>query len=143
MLERDVASAFNTMFSEYGILAPINNSQSGWPDRLIQLPDSRVVAVEIKSYQQQKTGKVTLATFKPDQAAWLAKWQRNGGKCFLFIGITNFSNTGFVGYGIITKNDWRHWIALSNCVISEFDFISNESNVILNWFKAYTEFSYA
>jgi hypothetical protein len=144
MLEREVASNFNTIFVEYGILAPIVNAQGGWPDRLIQLPNSRVVAAEIKSIQQLKSKELRLADFRNDQAAWLAKWQRNGGLCFLFIGITSFTDH-FIGYGILTVTKWQDWINLPNKLLSadDIDFISNESNRIIDWFKAYTEQAYA
>lgn len=138
MLEKDVASKFNSIFENYGLLAPINNSVGGWPDRLIQLTNSRVVAVEIKSIQLLKTGELRLAEFRKEQAAWLAKWQRNNGLCFLFLGIIDFCEQ-FVGYGIVTVNDWIDWIKLPNALLTKDDlsFISNETNAILNWFKGY------
>lgn len=144
MLEREVASDFNTMFNEYGLLAPINNARGGWPDRLIQLTNSRVVAAEIKSVQQLQNGKIRLAEFRADQAAWLAKWQRNDGMCFLFVGITNFFGN-FVGYAIKTCDDWRNWIILPNALLTlqDFDIVESDTSLIQYWFKEYTEFSYA
>lgn len=144
MLERDVAAAFNTMFKEYGVLAPINNSQSGWPDRFVQTINSVVVAAEIKLVQLLKSGDMRLAEFRPTQAAWLAKWQRNNGKCFLFLGINDF-NEAFLGYGILTVTDWKEWVQLSNALVrmEELDFMTNETQVITDWFRAYTEFAYA
>ena len=144
MLEREVSSAFNTMFAEYGLLAPINSAQAGWPDRLVQLANSVVVAVEIKLFQQLNNGSIRLAEFRPTQAAWLAKWQRNGGKCFLFMGILSYTSE-FVGYAILTVNHWKTWTTLPNCrmQLEEFDFVSNEDRVILDWFRVYTESAYA
>ena len=144
MKESYVASSFNSIFSQCGILAPINNSQGGWPDRLLQLPNSKVVAAEIKSVQQLKNSLIRLVDFRNDQAAWLAKWQKNGGLCFLFIGITNFDDR-FVGYGILIVKDWHEWIRLPNALIDpiDFDIISIEAAELLDWFAKYTESVYA
>ena len=144
MLERDVGANFNSLFREYAIHSPINNAQSGWPDRLIQLDDSRIIAVELKYFQLLKSGKLRLIEFRSSQAAWLAKWQRAEGKCFLFMGITDFYNK-FIGYGILTVDNWREWISLSDATIdpSELSLISNDSEFILNWFRDYAEFTYA
>lgn len=139
MLERDIAYNFNTMMSEYGILTPINNSQGGWPDRLIQLTNSRVVAVEIKSLQQLKNGDIRLVDFRKDQAAWLAKWQLYHGDCFLFAGITDFWNK-FIGYGVWCAEDWREWLTRPNALLDlgDFDIVDLDLQVIMKWFKAYT-----
>lgn len=144
MLERDVASKFNTIFYAYGLLAPINNSVGGWPDRLIHLPNSRIVAVEIKSCQLLKSGLCRLAEFRPDQAAWLAKWQKNYGLCFLFIGLNNIYGR-FEGYGIIKVDHWRTWTTLPNALLpyNYFTLVTNSNEVIIKWFVDYTELSYA
>jgi hypothetical protein len=141
MLERDVASDFNKMFEDYPILAPINNANGGWPDRLIQLDNSRIVAIEIKRIELFKTGQTfRLATFRKEQGAWLAKWQRNGGLCFLFLGLTDLRED-LQGYGIVTAKDWRYWIELVNglLAIDDLNLYTKDWVNIVDWFEAYTE----
>jgi hypothetical protein len=142
MLERDVASDFNKIFAAYPILAPINNAIGGWPDRLIQLEDSRVVAVEIKRIELFKNGlEFRLSTFRKEQGAWLAKWQRNEGLCFLFLGLTDLRED-LQGYGIITVSDWRRWIELVNAVCNVRDYLTlytKDWTEIIDWFVTYTE----
>ena len=109
-IEKNVAKVFDAIFADYSVHKPVNTSQGGWPDRIIQLSHSRAVAVELKLVSLQKrTGKIKLSGFRPEQAAWFAKWQRSGGLGFLFLGVNDFCGEYF-GYGIITCLNWRDWL---------------------------------
>ena len=95
----------------YPLLVPNNLSQAGWPDRFIQLPNSRIVACELKIVDLNREGTFHLAGFRQTQAAWLANWQRNGGLCFLLVGINRQED--FVGYAVIRSHGWKQWLTVN------------------------------
>jgi hypothetical protein len=82
MLEKDLAREFGEVFSSWPCYHVVSKSDPGWPDRMLVLPMSRVCYVELKivSITLDDTFIIEL---RPDQAAWLAKWQRIGGLCFV------------------------------------------------------------
>lgn len=136
--EKKVASEFNDIFTGYNILTPINNAVGGWPDRLVQLPNSRIIPVEIKLVSFGMHDTFRLATFRNDQAAWMANWQRYDGKCFLFIGLLEVTKV-FAAYGIITMDDWRDWLKLASKTLNErnLDLFTSDARTMRTWFEGY------
>ena len=112
MKESYVANQFGVIFREFPLLAPVHLGQAGWPDRFIQLPNSKIVAVELKGVEANKHNYFVLTAFRNTQAAWMAKWQRNGGLGFLFVGVSNWDLTK-LGYHIIVFDDWNGWIRVN------------------------------
>jgi hypothetical protein len=111
MLERDLADQFTSIFETYPLLIPNNAAQAGWPDRFVQLPDSRIIATELKVAEVNSHHYFVLNTFRQTQAAWMAKWQRNGGLGFLFVGVK--FNGKRIGYHIITCDHWQSWLKVN------------------------------
>ena len=133
MLERDLAEQFTTIFEDYPLLVPNNNSQAGWPDRFIQLSRSRVIAAELKVGHLNNSKYYVMTSFRQTQAAWMAKWQRNGGMGLLFVGIEHKGCK--IGYNIITCDSWRDWLKVNamQYQLSEMDLhVSYES--VRGWF---------
>lgn len=106
--ERDIADTFNSIFRNYHILTPSMNAERGWPDKLIQLDNSRVVAAELKRVFINTRNYFVLDELRQEQSAWLAKWQHHNGKCFVFCGVIR--DEALLGYAIITQTVWSDWI---------------------------------
>lgn len=139
MRERDVASSFKDIFDKHYILCPVSATSSGWPDRLIVLPDSRTVAVEQKRIKVNLEGSFTLNALRNDQCAWLAKWQKAGGLCFLFFGLYTGRDTS-IGLSVITVPSWRSWIGINSHTYSVNDIRIMTPTEIYNWFCKYVGF---
>jgi len=136
MLERDLADKFADIFCKYTLLTPINNAQAGWPDRFIQLPNSRVVAAELKIASLNTRGYFVLTSFRQTQAAWLAKWQRKGGLGFLFVGVTNKASR--VGCFILSYDKWDSWLdANTQRYYVDNVKIYTDKESIVEWFEHY------
>lgn len=133
--ERDLADKFKEAI-KYPLLVPNNLSQAGWPDRFIQLPNSRIVACELKVVSLTKGGLFNLAQLRQTQVAWLAQWQRRGGLCFVLVGI----NTGkdFLGYVVITQLKWSDWLR-ANCKQYDLDTVSTHYRMssVMEWFEEF------
>ena len=131
--ETDVAKQFTSIFSNYNLLVPNNMVERGWPDRLIQLPNSVVVACELKRVFVNLSNYYLLTELRQEQCSWLAKWQRYGGKCFVFVGVVKFDD--LVGFHCLTQNLWSNWLQANKSryvatnVLAPLD--------VLVWFKGY------
>lgn len=133
MLERDIGEHFKEIFNQYPILLPDHRSQAGWPDRLIQLPDSRVIAVELKRVEVNTKGYFLLSHLRQEQCAWLAKWQRNGGSCFVFCGVTK--DNMFMDYCIVQMASWNGWLIANKHKYYLKDWGIWNDEAVLNWFE--------
>src|SRR4249919_255570 len=100
MLEKHLAKDFGEIFKDYQLWIPTDR-QSGWPDRGVQINNSRIVWFELKIIRiRYGASSVRITNLSAHQAAWLSKWQRSGGFCFLFIGFEDYDGT-FTKYGIL------------------------------------------
>ena len=135
MKERELAADFTEMFKDYSLHVPVNTSMSGWPDRFIQLPNSRLVACELKIAGLSWGRYFRLNMLRQPQAVWLAKWQRSGGLCFLLLAM---HNQGFMGYVTITVPMWKDWLTIND---KKFPILYNtvftRSEDLLDWFRVY------
>ncbi len=109
-IERDITKDFKDIVS-YPLLTPTMSAEAGWPDKLIQLSNSRVIACELKRVYINQSGYYRLSELRQEQAAWLAKWQHNGGKCFVFVGVCE--GLEVLGYQCITCNHWSDWLQVN------------------------------
>ena len=135
MLEKKLAKDFGDTFREYPILVP-NNRTAGWPDRAIQLNQSRLVWFELKIIKERFGGTtITVDELTSQQAAWLAKWQMRGGFCYLFIGIVNYHEE-LVKYAILKCGNWDMWLKVprSRVRIDQL-LLFDDRWEILKWFR--------
>ena len=132
--ERDVARLFTSIFAQYQLLVPNNIAERGWPDRLIQLPNSVVVACELKRVFTNLQNYYLLTELRQEQCAWLAKWQRHGGKCFVFVGIVSFDD--LVGFHCITQAVWSDWLKANKLRYPATNVYTALD--VMTWFREYT-----
>lgn len=121
--ETSLSHAFNDIFSGYQIRSVINKSQGGWPDRMLQLNNSRVCFAELKVVEVRKDGFFKLG-LRQDQAAWLAKWQLHQGLCFVMF-IDNYFKEDRK-FGILTYEDWKNWLR-----VPDVDYCWNKPVIII------------
>src|SRR6476620_7367376 len=132
-LERDIVDDLKRILERYQILTPNNFAERGWPDKLIQLPNSRVVACELKRVFVNKGNYYTLGELRQEQCAWLAKWQFHGGLGFVFVGM--ISNDKLLGYHCIAMNKWDSWLTANKQKYYAVDILADED--VLRWFIDY------
>jgi hypothetical protein len=135
--ERELGVDFGDIFNGYVLHSPINNSMSGWPDRFIQLPNSRIIPCELKVLDITFGGKhFRLNELRQSQAVWLSKWQRAGGKCFLLLGMNE--KECLTGYTIFTLTEWKDWLTINikQLDVTEYPMFT-EYDEIRNWFKGF------
>jgi hypothetical protein len=135
MLEKKLAKDFGDTFREYPILVP-NNRTAGWPDRAIQLNQSRLVWFELKIIKERFGGTtITIDELTGQQAAWLAKWQMRGGFCYLFIGIVDYQDE-LSKYAILKCGKWDMWLKVprSRVRIDQL-LLFDDRWEILKWFR--------
>ena len=136
MLERDLAEDFKEIFREYQIWVP-NNRTAGWPDRGVQINDSRCIWFELKILKERiNSHLVTVNTLEKEQAAWLAKWQMKGGSCFLFLGFIDQHEGRLVRYGILRCGNWNTWLRVPKHAVrlDQLELFDDRMEV-LQWFK--------
>jgi hypothetical protein len=135
MLEKKLAKDFGDTFRDYPILVP-NNRTAGWPDRAIQLNQSRLVWFELKIIKERFGGTtITIDELTNQQAAWLAKWQMNGGFCYLFIGLLNYYDE-LSKYAILKCGHWKTWLNVPNNRVRINQLLLFEDRwEVLTWFK--------
>ena len=131
--ETDIAKEFTSIFKEYSLWVPNNTAESGWPDRLIQTPNSVIVACELKRVFANLSDYYLLTELRQEQCAWLAKWQRTGGKCFVLIGVIKYNN--LVGYHCFSLPLWSSWLQANKLKYQASDFKTKAE--VLIWFKEY------
>ncbi len=131
--ERDIAKDFTSIFRAYQLWIPNNTTESGWPDRLIQCDNSLVVACELKRVYVNLSNEYSLGELRQEQCAWLAKWQRKGGKCLVFAGLIRFAD--LVGFHCITKPEWGDWLQANKVKYSANNIMSDTD--VVTWFKEY------
>jgi hypothetical protein len=109
MLEKRLAKDFNDIFKEFQIWTPSNRA-AGWPDKGVQINNSRMIWFELKVIEYKLGATIfKVSELTADQAAWLAKWQRAGGFCYLFLGFYNYNND-ITKYGILRCGHWNTWL---------------------------------
>ena len=135
--ERELARRFATIFEPevVDIISISAANQEGWPDRMLQIETSRVVFAELKVIKVLQNGKYPMHPFRPAQAAFMAKWQRNGGLCFLFLGLLDYSGD-FIGYHTLAVERWDTWIKLPKQVLDLRPMTESE---VKAWFAKLTE----
>lgn len=134
MLESKLAADFHRIFEHFAPVVCVNHSVPGWPDRMLQEPGtSRVVFSELKMC---KVAEQVLVNLRSDQAAWLFKWQHNGGKCFLFLGLLNKSQLQY--YGVYVAPHYRNWLKIPTSWIPLKDIkLFTDEKQIRYWFNEY------
>lgn len=140
MLERDVNIRFKQAFGNYNLFPIQTNTSAGWPDKMLQMPNSRIIFIELKHIVMNKNATFRLTDFRSEQAAFFAKWQRSGGKCFIFVGISS-SGKETLGYGTITLWDWKEWLECNKLIYSIGDMavFSDSNAAILKWFRKWVD----
>jgi recombination protein U len=136
MLEKKLSQDFTEIFKEFPIWTP-NNRTAGWPDRGVQIHSSRLVWFELKIVKlRYGASSVRISTFTPHQAAFMSKWQKAGGFCFLFIGFEDYDDL-FTKYGILRCGRWDIWLQIPHQPISINQLLLHTDNKgeITNWFK--------
>jgi hypothetical protein len=120
MLESKVGEVFANVFNGYQIWAVDNVRVAGWPDRFLQLEQSRIFAVEFKIFTLNRFGGFAVHRFKSEQAAWFAKWQRYGGLCCIFYALLS-NEYKLLGFSYITCQRWQDWLDVPNHKYSQHD----------------------
>jgi hypothetical protein len=134
MLEKDVARSFTTIFNEYQIWTP-SNRIAGWPDKGVQLNGSVIVWFELKLITLRIKSQFKVSSLEPEQAAWLAKWQKAGGFCYLFLGIID--NNGNLMFGVFGQEQWANWLKVPKTVyhIDELELYVSTGEQVKKWFN--------
>ena len=104
------------------MLVPNNLSQAGWPDRFIQLPNSRIVACELKVVSLTKGGWFNLAQLRQTQVGMVSTMATKRWIGFVLVGINN--RKGFFRVCIITQLKWSDWLN-ANCKQYDLDTITS------------------
>jgi hypothetical protein len=136
MLERDLARDFTEIFREYQLWVP-NNRTAGWPDRGVQINNSKIIWFELKLLTERlHTPTILVNSLAAEQAAWLSKWQMKGGHCFLFLGFVDQYSRNLVKYGIVRCGNWNTWLSVPRKPISlkQIQLFDNRMDVLF-WFK--------
>jgi hypothetical protein len=135
MIERDLAEEFDEYFNHFVLWKP-NNREAGWPDRGIQLHASVLVWCELKTTRIRSDGKILLSNFEKEQAAFMYKWTKQGGYCFVLIAILDRYGDK-MGYGVIRPIIFNDWLKVRQKLYSVPDLIPFETmEQVLNWFRA-------
>lgn len=136
MRESNLAADFHRIFAHFAPVVCVNHSVPGWPDRMLQEPGtSKVVFSELKMC---KVNEQVLVHLRSDQAAWLFKWQHNGGKCFLFLGLTRQEQFQF--YGVYVAPHYKDWLKIpTNYIELKQIKLFTEDKQIRYWFNEYLQ----
>ena len=135
MKETVLGQEFKALFGMYPIHVMVNKTQGGWPDRLIQLPSSRICFVELKIIHFV-SNTFSLTNFRAEQAAFMAKWQRHNGLCFLMV----MSDGEPRHYGIVTCKKWDDWLKVprTGWRPGETTLFTKDKRDVLSWFEQYS-----
>jgi hypothetical protein len=136
MLEKTLAKHFNDMFKEYQIWTP-SDRLAGWPDKGIQINNSRIVWFELKVIEHRfRATTFRVSELTADQAAWLAKWQRSGGFCFLFLGFYDYRDE-ITKFGVLRCGNWSTWLSVPKhpIKIEQLVKFTEDKWEIYDWFK--------
>jgi hypothetical protein len=131
MKEKDLAQEFKSLFFDYTPRVITNNAVPGWPDRMLQCPGSVVVFVELKFIKELNQDYSFRIKLTREQAVWLSLWQRQEGKCFLFLGFNKEV------YGILTQLFWKDWLNVPDTLYypSQLTHVLNTKPKVLEWFR--------
>jgi penicillin-binding protein-related factor A (putative recombinase) len=134
MKELDAARSFDDTFKLYQVWKP-NNRLAGWPDRGVQIGKSRLVWVELKVTTARKDGRILLDNFDQSQAAFMLKWQRADGLCFLLSAVFGQEDE-LMGYAVIQVSSYSEWTKVRNKLYNLKEITFKESMVdIFDWFN--------
>jgi len=136
MLEKSLANQFDQTFSMYQLWKPSERT-AGWPDRGIQLHNSVMIWVELKMTTLRIDNKILVNNFEKEQAAFMFKWQRSMGFCFLLVGILD--RKGNIDcYGIIRPTFYNGWLKVRQTLYTKLDllFYTDEFDKVLLWFRS-------
>jgi hypothetical protein len=133
MKEMKIHADFDTAFHQFPLLKP-NEKVGGWPDRGIQV-SAQLVWCEIKQTILRSNGTILLSNVEKEQAAFLYKWQRNGGYCFLLVGIVDRNDT-LSCYVTIRPKDYKQWLTVRHQMFAP-EHLGTFENMrdVLTWFK--------
>lgn len=135
MLEKHLSQYFVNIFKDYQIWTP-RDREAGWPDRGVQI-GSRIVWFELKVIDFDYINmQMKIYELSASQAAWLAKWQRAGGYCFLFLGFTD-EQQRFYKYGILRCSLWHLWLKVPHqpIEIKQLVLFTADEQEIQQWFR--------
>jgi hypothetical protein len=135
MLEKQLSQHFANIFHEYQIWTP-NNRTAGWPDRGVQVA-GRLIWFELKIVPVKFGSKtIHVKHLAKEQAAWLAKWQKAGGFCYLFLGLTDYYTDELKHYAILRCLHWPIWLEIPNkpILIEQLIIKTIDQKIIHHWF---------
>jgi hypothetical protein len=135
MIEANISNQFSNTFKNYSLWKPANRV-AGWPDIAIQFGLSQLVWCELKITTIRADGRILLNNFAKEQAAFMYKWQRNNGFCFLFAGLLDRPGELY-RYIIVRPFLYREWLTVNKTLYELKDihsFINMEE--VLKWFKS-------
>jgi penicillin-binding protein-related factor A (putative recombinase) len=134
MLELKLAQTFDNAFSCYQLWKP-SNRQAGWPDRGIQINDSKFIWCELKTTSLRKDNTIQVSNFDQAQAAFMFKWQKAGGHCFLLVAIHTGQED--VGYAIITQLMPNYWLSLNKRILhmDNLSLFAETIDDVTYWFR--------
>lgn len=139
MLESKLSREFASLFREYQIWTP-SMRYAGWPDRGVQI-NTHLIWFELKVVQI-RYGATTfrVSEFTADQAAFMAKWQRTKGLCFLFLGFEDYDGE-FIKYGILAPTNWHVWTSVPKHPVrfEQLLMYTDDKFEILEWFEKITK----
>jgi len=135
MIEQQLHLEFDKTFHAYALWKP-NNRASGWPDRAIQIGSS-IVWCELKITHMRKDGRILLSNFEREQAAFMYKWSRNGGSCFILFAVLDKAGQEKLGYGIVRPLFFSDWLMVRQKLYSliDLDLFADNMKEVLEWFK--------
>jgi hypothetical protein len=134
MLERDLASAFDDAFITYNILKP-NNRAAGWPDRVVQMNGSICIMVELKTTMIRVDNRIMITGFEKEQAAFMYKWQRANGFCFLLTAVLD-RDAKLMGLIIVQPIGYREWLTIRHRLLEMDQLNLLDMHGVLQWFRS-------
>lgn len=119
----------------FHILKPANR-HAGWPDRIVQLPLGSIVWVEFKVTTLRPDGCILLDTFTANQAAFMYKWARNSGLCFILVGVLN-KNKNLISYTVVRPFLYKEWMNVNRTLypINKLEITTLNMEDIKDWFQ--------
>ena len=136
MLESMLSQKFSSEFDCYQLWKPSNRA-AGWPDIGIQIGISQFVWCELKVTTIRSDGLILLDNLQKEQAAFLYKWQRNNGFCFVLAALLGRGAPGgLISYIVVRPFLYKDWLNVNRTLYKQTDLLSfKDMPAILEWFR--------
>lgn len=135
MLESNVAAKFKDAFSMFQLWIP-SNRVAGWPDIGIQFGMSQFVWCELKVTTLRPGARILLDNLQKEQAAFLYKWQRMKGFCFVLAGLSD-REANDIGYVIVRPFFYSQWLTVNKTLYNLDDLVFvNTMEDVRSWFQS-------